>query len=222
MSPFTALVTGGSRGIGKAIAARLRSEKIEVLTPTRDGLDLSSNDSIHAYLAGLSQSIDILVNNAGINVLGGADEFQDHDLEQTLQINLTAPMKIARALIPEMKKKRFGRIVNISSIWSLISKSRRVTYTTTKAALNGFTRSLAIELAPYNILVNAIAPGYVNTELTRQNNTPDDIAAIEKMIPMKRLAEPEEIAELVCFLTSQRNSYMTGQVITIDGGYTCQ
>jgi 3-oxoacyl-[acyl-carrier protein] reductase len=215
-------VTGGSRGLGKAITARLRSDKIEVVSPSRDELDLSSNDSISIYMKGINQSIDILINNAGINVLGRADEFQDQDLEQTLQINLIAPMKIARALIPNMKKKRFGRIVNISSIWSLVSKPGRVTYTASKAALNGFTRNFAVELAQYNILVNAVAPGYANTELTRQNNSPDEIAAIEKMIPIKRLAEPEEIAELVNFLISQKNSYITGQVITIDGGFTCQ
>ena len=216
-----ALVTGASRGIGKAIAARLRKGEIEVLAPTRDELNLSTDESIEAYVARLGEPIDILINDAGINILGASDEFKDDDLLMTIQVNLTAPMKLAKALIPGMKKRRYGRIINIISIWSLVSKPRRITYSTSKAALNGFTRSLAVELAPFNILVNAIAPGYVNTELTRQNNSPTEIQAISDMIPLKRLAEPEEIAELVYFLGSDKNTYVTGQIITIDGGFTC-
>ncbi len=221
MSRYVALVTGGSRGIGSAIAARLRKDEIEVLTPTRDELDLSKDQSINSYIAKLDRKVDILVNDAGINLLSASDEFQDADLEKTLQVNLAAPMKLARALIPAMKKRRFGRIINISSIWSLVSRPMRVTYSTSKAGLNGFTRSLAVELAPFNILVNAIAPGYVNTELTRQNNTPAEIQVICETIPAKRMAEPDEIAELAAFLASSKNSYITGQIITIDGGYTC-
>jgi 3-oxoacyl-[acyl-carrier protein] reductase len=91
-----------------------------------------------------------------------------------------------------------------------------------KGGLNAFTRSLAVEAAPYNILVNAVAPGYVNTELTLQNNTEQDLQSIRKTIPMQRLAEPEEIARLVAFLCSERNTYLTGQCLVIDGGYTCQ
>ncbi len=221
MSRYVALVTGGSRGIGSAIAARLRKDEIEVLTPTRDELDLSKDQSINSYIAKLDRKVDILVNDAGINLLSASDEFQDADLEKTLQVNLAAPMKLARALIPAMKKRRFGRIINISSIWSLVSRPMRLTYSTSKAGLNGFTRSLAVELAPFNILVNAIAPGYVNTELTRQNNTPAEIQVICETIPAKRMAEPDEIAELAAFLASSKNSYITGQIITIDGGYTC-
>ncbi len=221
MSKFVALVTGGSRGIGKAIAAKLRNGAYEVLTPTREEMDLTSNQSINDYIKNLDQHVDILINDAGINLLGFSDEFKDEDLDLTLQVNLAAPMKLARALIPEMKKRRFGRIINISSIWSLVARPRRITYAASKAALNGFTRTMAVELAPFNILVNAIAPGYVNTELTRQNNSPAEIQAISETIPLKRMAEPEEIAELAAFLASEKNSYITGQIITIDGGYTC-
>jgi 3-oxoacyl-[acyl-carrier protein] reductase len=121
-----------------------------------------------------------------------------------------------------MMARRFGRIVNISSIWSIVSKKRRLTYSASKAGLNGMTRALAVELAPYNILINAVAPGYVNTELTRQNNSEQDIHAIKETIPLRRLAEPSEIAETVFFLCSERNTYITGQVITVDGGFTCQ
>jgi 3-oxoacyl-[acyl-carrier protein] reductase len=221
VSKYVAFITGGSRGIGNAIVARLRDEGIDVLAPTRESLDLLNDQSIYSYIAGLSHPIDILINNAGINILGNGDEFRDDDLDMTLQVNLIAPMKLARAFIPGMKKRKFGRIINISSIWSFVSRPRRVVYSVTKAGLNGFTRSLATELAPYNVLVNAVAPGYVNTELTRKNNSPAEIDAISEMIPIKRMAEPYEIAELVYFLASEKNSYITGQVITIDGGFTC-
>jgi 3-oxoacyl-[acyl-carrier protein] reductase len=120
-----------------------------------------------------------------------------------------------------MVERQYGRMVNISSIWSIVTKPGRITYAMSKAGLNGYTRSLAVELAPYNILVNAVAPGYVNTELTRQNNSEQELQTICKAIPMKRLAEPIEIARLVSFLCSEENSYLTGQCLVIDGGYSC-
>lgn len=222
MIKHTALVTGGSRGIGKAIAARLRESGVVVITPTRNELDLSANESIYKYVSQLDQNVDILINNAGINILGGINEISEDDLLNTLQINLIAPMLLTRGLVAGMISKNFGRIINISSIWSVVSKLQRIAYTSAKSGLDGFTRSLALELAPHNILVNSVAPGYVNTELTKQNNPPEEIERIANIIPLKRLAEPEDIAELVLFLSSDANRYMTGQTVLIDGGYTCQ
>lgn len=121
-----------------------------------------------------------------------------------------------------MQKNRFGRILNISSLWSIVSRVGRTSYAMSKAALNGMTRSLALELAPYNILVNAVAPGYVLTDLTRQNNSAVELDAIRKTIPLQRLAEPQEIANVVAFLCSEQNTYLTGQTIVVDGGFTCQ
>jgi 3-oxoacyl-[acyl-carrier protein] reductase len=120
-----------------------------------------------------------------------------------------------------MINKKHGRIVNIGSIWGIITKPGRVTYTLTKSGMGGLTRSMAVELASSNVLVNCVAPGYVNTELTRKNNPLKELEKIKKSIPLQRLAEPNEIAELVCYLCSDKNTYITGQTIAIDGGYLC-
>jgi NAD(P)-dependent dehydrogenase (short-subunit alcohol dehydrogenase family) len=218
----TALVTGASRGIGQAIATRLRADGIAVFAPTRAEMDLESPESIEEYLVSLSSDVDILINDAGINRIAELEDIKATDLHATLQINLLAPFLLSRALAARMCTKGYGRIVNISSIWSLVSRPGRTSYSMSKSALNGMTRSMAVELAPFNVLVNAIAPGYVLTDLTRQNNPPDQLEKIRKSIPIQRIAEPDEIAQLVAFLCSEHNSYITGQTIAIDGGYSCQ
>jgi NAD(P)-dependent dehydrogenase (short-subunit alcohol dehydrogenase family) len=221
MNGKSALVTGASRGIGSAIAKRLKNAGITVLAPSRQELDLLSPHSIDSYLDSLRQPVDILINNAGINIPGPCTELSDDAVTQTLQVNLIAPLRLVRGIIPQMMDRKFGRIVNISSIWSAVTKRGRITYSMSKAGLNAMTRTMAVELASYNILVNAVAPGYVNTELTRKNNTPSEIDAIKKSIPVRRLAEPSEIAEVVAFLASDKNTYLTGQVVIVDGGFTC-
>jgi NAD(P)-dependent dehydrogenase (short-subunit alcohol dehydrogenase family) len=221
MSVRIALVTGASRGIGAAVAERLRGNGFEVLSPPRSELDLLDNASIDAYLARLDRAVDVLVNNAGINVLGEATEYRDDDLRPMMQVNLLAPLRLAQRLAVGMARRGYGRIVNISSVWSLVTRPRRAVYSTTKAALNGLTRSLAVELAPRGVLVNAVAPGYVETALTLQNNSPQELEVIRQSVPLRRLAQPAEIAEVVAFLASDRNTYMTGQVIVVDGGFTC-
>lgn len=218
----TALITGASRGIGAAIAARLQDEGLRVLSPSSQALDLSSTGSVDTYLSQLTDPVDVLVNNAGINRLGAIDEISSKDFEEVIQINLLGHFRLTQGLARGMKARRYGRIVNISSIWSFVSRERRVTYSAAKAGLNGLTRALALELAPYHILVNAVAPGYINTELTKKNNTPEEMESIAKEIPLGRLGEPSEIADCVAFLCSAKNSYMTGQVIVLDGGYLCR
>jgi len=222
MSKKTALITGASRGIGLAVANRLSKDGIKVLRPTRSELDLLSNASIDAYINSMKEDVDILVNNAGINLLSALSELSDSNMTDTLQVNLVAPLRITRRIALPMMERGFGRIVNVSSIWSVVSKFARVSYSISKSGINGMTRALAVEMAPYNVLVNAVAPGYVNTELTRQNNTEEQLQVIRNNIPAKRLAEPDEIAEVVAFLCSERNTYITGQVIIVDGGFTCQ
>ncbi|MDD5078670.1 MAG: SDR family NAD(P)-dependent oxidoreductase [Candidatus Omnitrophica bacterium] len=221
MKKKNALVTGASRGIGLAIADCFKKQGINVLAPGRKELDLLSKDSIANYLAGLKCPVDILVNNAGINMLGGIVSLEERNIQETIQVNLLAPLDIIRNVAPRMMHKKYGRILNIGSIWGLITKPGRVTYTLTKSGLGGLTRSMAVELAPYNVLVNCVAPGYVDTELTRKNNTSRELEKIKKSIPLQRLANPGEIAELAYFLCSDKNTYITGQTIAIDGGYLC-
>jgi len=221
MKRKNALITGASRGIGLAIANCLKKQGINILVPNRKELDLLCEDSINDYLASLKCPIDILVNNAGVNILGSIKGLTDQGIDETMQINLLAPLRIIRKVAPQMISRKYGRIVNIGSIWGLITKPGRITYTLTKAGLGGLTRSMAVELAPYNVLVNCVAPGYVNTEMTKANNTKKEIEKIKNTIPLQRLGEPSEVAELVAFLCSDKNTYITGQTIAIDGGYLC-
>lgn len=217
-----ALITGGSRGIGLAIREEFERNGIETLIPTRNELDLTSNLSIKNYLSSLTEPIDILVNNAGINPIGEFIHLNQYDIDETVHVNFLAPFLLIQTILPMMIRQGSGRIVNLSSIWSVISKPKRSIYASTKAAINSLTKSLAVEYGQYNILVNAVAPGFVNTELTKQNNTDTEIQKISETIPLKRLAEPGEIANLVYFLCSEKNTFITGQTILIDGGFTCQ
>jgi 3-oxoacyl-[acyl-carrier protein] reductase len=221
MKQKIALVTGASRGIGLAVAECLKKQGVKVLAPARQELDLLSESSIDSYLAGLKQPVDILVNNAGVNILGCLEELDDKVIEEMVQIDLLAPLRVVRRLVPGMVKQKYGRIVNLGSIWGEITKPGRITYTMAKSGLGGLTRALAVELAPHNVLVNCVAPGYVDTEMTRKNNPEKVLEKIRKTIPMQRLCEPREVAELVVFLSSDKNTYITGQTIAIDGGYLC-
>ena len=190
MKKRNALITGASRGIWLAIADCLKKQGINILAPSRRELNLLCEDSINDYLASLKCPVDILVNNAGINVLGSIKDLTEQSIGETMQINLLAPLKMIRKIAPQMISRKYGRIVNIGSIWGLITKPGRITYTLTKAGLGGLTRSMAVELAVYNVLVNCVAPGYVNTEMTKANNTKKEIQRIKNTIPLQRLGEP--------------------------------
>lgn len=206
-----ALVTGASRGIGKSIAERFGAGGYDVLRPTRAEMDLGSPESIEEYMA-KAPALDALVNCAGVLRAGPASEA---DLDQVLRVNLAAPLRVARAA-----RMQRGRIVNVSSIWGSVSKPGRAAYSASKAGLDGLTRALALEWAP--VLVNAVAPGYTETEMLHKYNSQEDLARIRKTIPLGRFCSTQEVAELAFFLGSEQNGYVTGQVIPIDGGFSVQ
>ena len=213
------LVTGGSRGIGHAIVELLESSgEFEVLAPDRKKLDLAAPQSVRAFLEGCPD-IDALVNAAGINVLGRLNELDETIVAQMCQTNLYAPLQLIRGVADGMRRRGGGRIVNLSSIFGVRSKEFRTLYSLTKFGLTGVTKALARELGPDGILVNAVAPGYVDTEMTRKNVPQNELERLRGEIPLRRLATPAEIAKLVRFLISEENTYITGQSIVIDGGF---
>ena len=220
MNGRVALVTGASRGIGRAVATRLEELGARVLAPPRAELDLADSASVDRYLARLDLPIDILVNDAGVNRLAGLVETDDDLLRDTLEVNLIAPLRLARALAPAMAERGWGRVVNVTSVWTVVARERRLPYIVSKTGLNGLTRAMAVEFGSRGVLVNAVAPGFVMTEMTTRNTTPEQLQVIAEGVPLRRLAEPDEIAELVAFLASSRNSFMTGQVLVCDGGYS--
>lgn len=218
-----ALITGGSRGIGKAVARLFAENGYEVLTPPRQELNLLDVDSLNRFIERCSQvPIDTIVNNAGINEVSPLENVSDTQLEEMLMTDLTAPIRLLRGLIPQLRKSPAGRIVNIGSIWAVVSKEGRSLYSAAKNGLHGITNALALELADAGVLVNTVCPGFTRTELTQKNNTPEEIARLSRQIPLGRMAEPDEIAKLIYFLGSAENTYITGQKIVIDGGYTIQ
>ena len=216
----TVLLTGASRGIGKACAQLFVAHGYNVLSPSRSEMNLESQASIEAYVSSIKLPIDVLVNNAGVNPLSDIGSLDFKQARELMDTNFWAPVILIDLIAPLMKSQGYGRIVNISSIWSSVSKKGRSMYAASKAAINTFTRSAALEYAPYNVLVNAVAPGYINTELTKINNNAEQIELIKKNLPVNRLAEPAEIAEVIYFLSSEKNTFITGQTIFADGGYS--
>lgn len=221
MAKRVALVTGGSRGIGKAVCEKFEAMGYDVVAPTRAELDLSSSVSVERFLELHEKDVyDVIVNNAGINDVNDIENVTDDEIERAMSINLVTPLKLLRKFVPAMKERQYGRIVNIGSIWSIVSKRGRVVYSMTKHGIHGITKTLAVELAEYNILVNTVCPGFTLTELTYKNNTTEQIKRIEQDIPIGRMAQPDEIADAIAYLADERNTYLTGQLIAVDGGFT--
>jgi len=230
----TALVTGGTRGIGAATAAALARAGYRVIATgtSREGkgpdgcsylrCDFSDLEATEAFAATVSTlEVSVLVNNAGVNVVGPLAGYELKDFLRIQQVNVTAPFLLCRAVLPGMQKRRYGRIVNITSIYGLVSRAGRSAYSTSKFGLFGLSRALALEVAQDNILVNCLAPGIVETDLTRHILGDHGLSEIVTRIPVGRLAQPDEIAHYIAFLVSEENTYLTGQQIVVDGGYTC-
>jgi 3-oxoacyl-[acyl-carrier protein] reductase len=237
----TVVITGGTRGIGAAIVELFQQlnariivtgtniKKLQKLNKKSSSnrinyvhLDFALNESVKSFLNYLKEldKVDILINNAGVNKIDPINKIKDNDWDYINNINLKGPFLLTRAIADRMKKQGFGRLINIASVFGVVSKEKRAAYSTTKWGLIGFTKAVSLDLAPYNILVNAVSPGFVNTELTRKVLGTKGIKNIIKSIPQQRLAEVEEIAKLVIFLASDFNTYITGQNIIVDGGFT--
>ena len=227
-------ISGASKGIGKIIAyyfaknnytvvgtSRQEFEfdnKLENLIPIQ--LDVTSRDDIKACFGDLKNRgllPNILINNAGITSDQLFLRMKDSDWDNVINTNLNGVFNLSKIFIKNMVKNRNGRIINISSISGLMGNPGQVNYSSSKAALNGFTKSLAKELGSRNITVNSVSPGFIETDMTSYL---DDSAKKDLIdtIPLKRLGRPEDVAELVLFLASEEASYITGQTISIDGG----
>lgn len=218
----TVLITGASKGIGLTLSDFYKDSGYQVIAPTRDEMDLSSLASIQSYLSNSDHQVDILINNAGINNIAAIESMSIEQWQQILQVNLNAAFLLTQHYAQAMAKRKWGRITNISSCFALVSKAGRSAYTASKAALIGLTKTSAIEFAEHNVLVNAVCPGFIETEMTHKNNNKQQIQEICKSIPLGRLASPKELIGLVEYLNSEKNTYLTGQAVVIDGAFTIQ
>ena len=230
---YCAVVTGATRGIGYAIAERLLKDGMDVIvTGTSknakypDGasyypVDFLNDSSLKAFVGYLKQQkIDILVNNAGINKIAEFANIDVDDFDRILKVNLRTPFLLCQAVIPHMKENNWGRIVNLTSIFANVTKEYRASYSSSKFGLDGMTVALASEVSGMGILANSVGPGFIDTDLTRKVLGKKGIDEVQNRIPIKRLGQADEIASLVSWLVSNENTYISGQNIMIDGGFT--
>ncbi len=229
-----ALVTGGARNIGAAIARRLRTDGLRILVvdridPEHDEHDahltLDLTDAVAAFEAithfARDHRVTRLVNNAGIVEPASIEETDPASFDRVGALNLKAPLVCLQALLPGMKAAGLGRVVNVSSRAAL-GKELRTVYAATKAGLHGMTKTWALELGAHGITVNAVGPGPIDTPLFAAANPPDDprTRAILERVPVKRLGTPDDIADAVSFFASDRAGFVTGQVLYVCGGMT--
>jgi 3-oxoacyl-[acyl-carrier protein] reductase len=241
-----AIVTGGGRGIGRAIAVRLAEEGANLTVSYRSNDDaaeetaesvreagakcelfkgdVSSPADVEALLKRVSDAygrVDILVNNAGITRDNLMMRMKEDEFDEVLRTNLKGTYLCTRAALRPMVRARWGRILNVSSVVGLVGNAGQANYAASKAGIIGLTKSVAREVAQRGITVNAVAPGYIETELT--GSLPEDVKAqIRGQVPMGRFGEAEEVAEIVAFLAGEGAGYVTGQTVAVDGGMTMQ
>lgn len=213
------MITGGNGEIGQAIIEKFK-DGYQLIAPSRQEMDLENMHSVDNYLDNLRRAVDVFIHCAGFNEPKSISNVLIEDLNKTLNINAISFYKIVNSLVRNFKIKKNGYILAISSIYGLVSRRDRFSYSSAKHCLNGMIKTLAIDLGELNIKVNAISPGFVDTRLTRNNNSPEKIQSFKQRIPLGRLANTEDIAEVAYFMCSLGNRYITGQQIIIDGGYT--
>ena len=228
----TVFITGATRGIGAALAVAFKNCNAKVIGT---GTEIRANDILDEYFqadfsnlneinncANYLKNIrpDILINNAGIGKNLPFTEIDPKTFLMMHQVNVFAPFILCQAAIPFMKDRAWGRIVNLSSIWGKIGKAHRASYSATKFALDGLTLSLASEFAKDGILANCIAPGFTDTELTRKMLSKGDLKKILLSVPIGRMANVGEVANFILWLASPLNTYISGQNIAIDGGFS--
>lgn len=208
------------------------TKKIAVETPDISGkseslryyqLDYSSNKSVKEFISSVNklEKVDVLINNAGVNQIETISDISVEVWDWINAVNLRGPFLLTQAVSKMMKSQDYGKIINIASIFGVVSKEKRAAYSTAKSGLIGFTKAVALDLAPFNVHVNAVSPGFVDTDLTRRILGSEKIKSLQKTIPQGRLATPDEIANVVLFLCSDLNTYITGENIIVDGGFTC-
>ena len=224
----TALITGASDGIGKTIYNDFKKLGAKVIgtcnhKKTRGliQVDFSDTKSLKKFLDQISKykKIDILINNAGTNILNPVNKLIESDIYKLIKINTIGPTMLTKFISKKMIKNKYGRIINMSSIFGKITKEKRVLYSITKFGINGLTKGSAIDLAKNQILINSVSPGFVSTKLTKKI-LGKKINTLKNEIPLKRLAYSDEISKIVLFLASDLNTYLTGQNIIVDGGFT--
>ena len=212
-------ITGGNGEIGYSIVEIFKNNGYEVISPNSKELDLRDSKLIDEYF-NYNNNFDVFIHCAGINNPSLIEDLDFDNIKETIQINTFSFYEILKKIMP-YQKINGGYILAISSLYGQISKSGRAAYAMSKHALIGLIKTAAIELGKYNIKINAISPGFVDTNLTRKNNDSDKIKFLEEGIPLGNMAKPIDIANVAYFLCSDKNTYITGQDITVDGGFIC-